>query len=104
MKFFKAGLLKRLIYTSFLYYFQEIFRFSLEKPPFNAILIISKKLRGRAEVARQAHNLEVSGPIPLPATNEFSELVFAQVLFLCPDFRYKKRRLLKPPQRSSLRK
>ena len=26
-------------------------------------------LRGGAEVARQAHNLKVSGSIPLPATN-----------------------------------
>ncbi|GEM_PF-7110433 len=91
MKFFKAGLLKRLIYTSFLYYFQEIFRFSLEKPPFNAILIISKKLRGRAEVARQAHNLEVSGPIPLPATNEFFRTCFRASSFFMPGFQVQKK-------------
>lgn len=30
---------------------------------------LSETLRGRAEVARQAHNLEASGSIPLPATN-----------------------------------
>ena len=28
-------------------------------------------LRGRAEVARQAHNLKVGGSNPSPATNEF---------------------------------
>ena len=27
--------------------------------------------RGRAEVARQAHNLKVEGSIPSPATNSF---------------------------------
>ena len=27
-------------------------------------------MRGRAEVARKAHNLEVAGSIPAPATND----------------------------------
>ena len=31
-------------------------------------------LRGRALVARQAHNLEVVGSIPAPATKEYSGL------------------------------
>ena len=31
-------------------------------------------LRGRAEVARQAHNLEAVGSIPTPATKDFSGL------------------------------
>ena len=32
--------------------------------------ILTVPMRGRAEVARRAHNPEVSGSNPLPATNE----------------------------------
>ena len=39
-------------------------------------------MRGRAVVAYQAHNLKVSGSIPLPATNEIQDLL-TQVLFSC---------------------
>ena len=38
-------------------------------------------LRGRAEVARQAHNLEAVGSIPTPATNDFSGLSVTDGLF-----------------------
>ena len=31
-------------------------------------------LRDRAEVARKAHNLEVTGSIPVPATNDYNRL------------------------------
>ena len=40
-------------------------------------------LRGRAEVARQAHNLEAVGSIPTPATNDFSGLSVTDGLFFC---------------------
>ena len=39
-------------------------------------------MRGRAVVAYQAHNLKVSGSIPLPATNEIQELTIRKFLFL----------------------
>ena len=39
-------------------------------------------MRGRAVVAYQAHNLKVSGSIPLPATNETQELTIRKFLFL----------------------
>ena len=39
-------------------------------------------LRGRAVAAYQAHNLKVSGSIPLPATNEIQELTIRKFLFL----------------------
>ena len=42
-------------------------------------------LRGRAEVARQAHNLEAVGSIPTPATNDFYRLSVTDGLFL-PQF------------------
>ena len=38
-------------------------------------------MRGRAVVAYQAHNLKVSGSIPLPATNEIQELTIRKFLF-----------------------
>ena len=37
-------------------------------------------MQGRAEVARQAHNLEVSGSIPFPATNHFKIPPLAQLV------------------------
>ena len=43
-------------------------------------------MRGRAEVARQAHNLEAVGSIPTPATNDFYRLSVTDGLFL-PHFR-----------------
>ena len=43
--------------------------------------IIKTMLRGRAVVAYQAHNLKVSGSIPLPATNEIQELTIRKFLF-----------------------
>lgn len=49
------------------------------------------RLRGRAEVARQAHNLEAVGSIPTPATNDFlglsvtDGLFFASVLRSCDN-------------------
>ena len=39
-------------------------------------------MRGRAEVARQAHNLEAVGSIPAPATNEIQGLVNASPFLL----------------------
>ena len=51
-------------------------------------------LRGRAEVARQAHNLEAVGSIPTPATNDFSRLSVTDGLFL-PHFREDERLLFK---------
>ena len=44
------------------------------------------RLRGRAEVARQAHNLEAVGSIPTPATNDFSGLSVTDGLFFCLSF------------------
>ena len=44
-------------------------------------------MRGRAVVAYQAHNLKVSGSIPLPATNEIQELTKCKFLFLCSNQR-----------------
>ena len=38
-------------------------------------------MRGRAEVARQAHNLEAVGSIPTPATNDFYRLSVTDGLF-----------------------
>ena len=42
--------------------------------------------RGRAEVARQAHNLKVIGSNPIPATN-FSIIFFNEVMSLTDDLR-----------------
>ena len=39
------------------------------------------RLRGRAEVARQAHNLEAVGSIPTPATKDFYRLSVTDGLF-----------------------
>ncbi len=35
------------------------------------VIYYKTMLRGRAVAAYQAHNLKVSGSIPLPATNDF---------------------------------
>ena len=45
------------------------------------IVYITRLLRGRAEVARQAHNLEAVGSIPTPATNDFYRLSVTDGLF-----------------------
>ena len=45
------------------------------------------RLRGRAEVARQAHNLEAVGSIPTPATNDFSGLSVTDGLFFASVLR-----------------
>ena len=44
-------------------------------------------LRGRAEVARQAHNLEAVGSIPTPATNDFYRLSVTDGLFFASVLR-----------------
>ena len=44
-------------------------------------------LRGRAEVARQAHNLEAVGSIPTPATNDYYRLSVTDGLFFASFFR-----------------
>lgn len=36
--------------------------------PSNPYICVKNKVRGRAGVARQAHNLEVAGSNPVPAT------------------------------------
>ena len=44
-------------------------------------------MRGRAEVARQAHNLEAVGSIPTPATKDFSGLSVTDGLFFASVLR-----------------
>ena len=53
------------------------------------------RLRGRAEVARQAHNLEAVGSIPTPATNDFSRLSVTDGLFFASVLRSWKERYLR---------
>ena len=42
--------------------------------PSNPYICVKNKVRGRAGVARQAHNLEVAGSNPVPATIFFISL------------------------------
>ena len=44
--------------------------------PSNPYICVKEKVRGRAVVARQAHNLEVAGSNPVPATIFFYFLIY----------------------------